>query len=164
MEDFLTTIFNAAEIAFQVLLELWKIILVWAQESLSSWISDNLSPQYKKLSTEALVILDKLSSPLRKLAKIAWKELRKFIVSSMITFEKKVLPNGKFQWYRNWSSKIINVVEPRKPHIETRTETTDISFEDLPNDVREALIRSGHNKHEINFLDGRDREMEQIVA
>lgn len=164
MESFLTSVFGAAATAIQAVLSFWKIIVGWAQESLASWISNNLSFQFKDLVTEALVILDKVASPANKAAKIAWKTLRKFLTKSIITFEKKVLPNNKFQWYRKWSSSIINIVNPQEPKIEREVTITPVHFEDLPDDVRALLIRSGDSQHELNFLDIRDREMEEMVA
>lgn len=164
MENFLISVFGVAATAIQAVLSFWKIIVGWAQESLTSWISENLSVQFKKLVTEALVILDRVASPIKKAAKMAWKQLRLFLKESIVTFERKVLPNGKFKWYRKWSSKIINIVDPKKPKTHQTTLTTPISFEDLPDDVREILIRSGDNQYELDFLETRDREIAEMLA
>ena len=156
MESFLVSVFGVAEAAIQEVLSFWKIIVGWAQESLASWIINNLSSQFKNLITEGLVILDKVGAPAKKASKLAWNTLRTFLTKSIITFEKEVLPNNKFQWYRKWSSRIINIVEPKKPQIIDKVTITPVPFEDLPDDVRELLIRTGDSQHELNFLEIRD--------
>lgn len=163
MENFLISVFGIPEITIKILLYLWKLIVGWSQDSLSPWIKENLSPEFKKLTTEALVIIDKVNSPASLLVKKAWKELRKFLAKSIISFEKQVLPTGKVQWVRCWLTQIYNIVNPKEPKIIQYEKEEPISYEELPSDVREAIIRGNPSTLSIDFLDARDKEMEMVA-
>ena len=91
MEDFLRSVFGVTQSAVKVLLAFWQRIVNWANESLLPWIKQNLIPALRQIATEALVLIDKLKSPARRLIKNAWKTLRKFLAQSIITFERKIL-------------------------------------------------------------------------
>lgn len=162
MENFLVSAFGIAESAFQAFLAFWRRIVNWANESLLPWVKQNLVPSLNKVITEAFVIIDKLNSPASRLIKIAWKTLRKFLAESIITFQKKILPDGKAQWVRRWSTKIYNVTNPSEPKIVVTVTEKRIEFDDLPQDVREAFLRHNNDEIKLDFLDTRDKEMEMV--
>lgn len=161
MEEFLTSVFDAAATAVQFFLALWRQIVSWARDSLSEWIKGNLSPSFQKATEDALVVIDRVKSPVISLVKKAWRELRKFLAESILTFEKKFL-NGKARWFRRWSTKMYSIVKPKPTKVEITTEE-EIPYEDLPADVREAFLREGKNQFTVDFVEGRDKELEQYA-
>lgn len=164
MEDFLRSVFGVTQSAVKVLLAFWQRIVNWANESLLPWIKQNLIPAFRQVATEALVLIDKLKSPTSRVIKKAWQSLRKFLAKSIITFQTKILPDGKVQWIRRWTTTIYNVVNPSQPKKSETTTEEPISFDDLPQDVREEILRTGENKSkEIDFLAARDQEMEMVI-
>jgi len=151
----------------QVVLTFWRRIVNWANESLLPWITQNLVPTLSELAKEAFVQLvvqfDRVKSPITRSIKKAWKTLRKFLAKSIIFFERKLLFEGKHQWIRRWKTKIYNVVNPSEPKIIEVVTEVEISFDDLPQDVREAILRTDKNEIEFDFLAGRDKEMEMVA-
>lgn len=163
MESLLVSIFGVAATAIQAVLSFWKIIVGWAQGALSPWIKENLNPKFHELVEDALVVIDRVKSPLKRLAKNAWTTLRKFLARSIITFEEKVF-DGKIQWVKHWSTEMYNMVNPAKPKKVVIVTEEAINFEDLPKEVREAALRHGEQAKSLDFLAVRDREMEEMVA
>src|SRR5687767_6609090 len=109
MESLLVSVFGVTATAIQAVLSFWKIIVGWAKGSLSPWIKENLNPKFHELVEDALVITDRVKSPLKRLAKNAWTTLRKFLARSIITFEEKFF-DGKIQWVKHWSTEMYNMV------------------------------------------------------
>lgn len=161
MENLLVSVFGVAETAIQVVLGFWKIIVSWAQESLLPWIKENLRSEFHGLIKDALVVIDRVKSPLTQLVKRAWTTLRKFLAKSIITFEGKA-NNGKMQWIKHWTTEIYNVVNPAEPKKKVIETEEEISFEDLPKELREAWIKNQELTKSIDFIAVRDREMEEL--
>jgi hypothetical protein len=162
MEDFLRSVFGVTQSAVKVLFAFWQRIVNWANESLLPWIKDNLAPGLRQIADDALVLIDKLKSPISRLIKKAWRELRKFLAKSIITFQTKILPDGKVQWIRHWATRMYNVVNPSEPKVTVITTEEPISFDDLPQDVREAVLRTQKNEIKVDFLAVRDKEIEEM--
>ena len=159
MKNYLTSVYGVAVQVFSIV---WNLIVGWFKDSLSPWIKENLSPLLNDATKDALVAIDSFASPLSRLVKKAWNELRKFLAKSIITFEKKVF-DGKIQWVRCWSMEMFNIVEPAKPRIVVTKTVELIPFDQVPQELRESYLRSGSGESEpVDFLKARDNEMAMV--
>lgn len=146
----------AAALAF------WEKLMMWVFDSLFVWLKDNL-PKLAKFTEDALklafTVIKTASEELIQAVKEAWKAIRPFLFELRINFQKEAST-----WVRVIRSKVLKVDDAGKqPIFVTRELTEEIGFEDLPADVREAIIRGSENSREINIKELRDRELLELV-
>ena len=109
---------------------------------------------YPKLE-RALEAIDKVVIAVRRQIKTAWAALRKRLLKVLVRYEQR----GP-QWVRvviSWAIK--NLQEDKK--ITKRTETEEVDYDDLPDDVRAQWIR-GQGQKETDFTEQRDRELSMM--
>jgi hypothetical protein len=140
-----------------VALALWEKLMVWVVESLFVWIKDTL-PKLAKFSGDvvklAFTVVTITSTISIQAIREAWKTIRPFLFGMIMNFEKEAS-----SWIRVIRSKLLKLDASDKPVIVTRESREQIAFEDLPSDVREAVIRGSKENREINIKEIRDREL-----
>ena len=131
---------------------LWAILVEWFQSFYYTW-TQNILPTLQKYVREAWVVIDRVASPLKRAAKQAWRELRRYILKQ--TLDVLQLPNG------HWAYQIISWFIPPEASANQVTRTSvqvNVPFEDLPDDIRAEIIRR-EEIEQIDVTKTRDQEM-----
>jgi hypothetical protein len=134
----------------------WTKILHWARESLFPWVDKNL-PVLAQDVRDAFVVLDKVIAPVRLKAKEAWERLRQTLLRQVAEFEQLT----KSTWLlriTSWVRVRLTELSPTPVVKEVRTETV-ISYEELPPEVREQLLRQGLGNYQVDVTNAKDVEM-----
>ena len=142
---------------------LWEKFMAWVVESLTAWLQDNL-PKLPKFSENVLKLaftgIKNASEKLLQTVKEAWKAIRSFLFGLTMNFQKEAS-----SWVRVIRSKLIKLDDAGKQlTLVTEEVTEEIGFEDIPADVRKAIIRGAENNQEINIKEIRDRELLEMVT
>lgn len=129
---------------------LWDLLTSWMR---NFWEASGTIPSFLgKFAKEALIDLKTASRESIMAAKNAWRELRKYLLKQTIN----ILRLG----YGSWTYQITTwYSSPEETNKVTRiVESCDIPWEELPDDVKEELIRIGEIE-EVDFTKIRDFEM-----
>ena len=153
--DLLRVAVGIATLAVAALIALWHKILDWATETLFPWIKSNL-PDFIDIATEAFSQLDDIISPIRRGIKIAWQRLRQRLLKMATHLERK----SSSVWVSRTTSWVIKALETKQV-VKVETEV-DISWDDLPADIREDYIRMNKKSADINVTDTRDQELDMV--
>lgn len=129
----------------------WNRILEWVQNSLLPWFYSNL-PSLAPYVADAFVALDHLVVSAKRAAFAAWNYIRTFLLKVTIHFEKR--SSG---WMRRIISYVRRSLEPNAP-VYKKTEEQEVSYEELPDDIRERVLRSGRNSPATDVTRARDEE------
>lgn len=150
------------EVTGVVALALWEKFMGWVVDSLFVWLKENL-PKLAKFSDDVLklafTVVKQAAEELLQAVREAWQTIRPFLFELRMNFQK-----ATSSWVRVITSKIVRFDETSKqPTLVTQEVTEEIGFEDLPADVREAIIRGTEKGREINIKELRDRELLEMV-
>lgn len=132
--------------------DLWLILVEWLESFYYSW-TYRVLPTLQKHAREAWVMLDRVTSPLKRAAKAAWQELRRYLLKQ--TIDVLELSDG------HWTYQIISWFIPPASQSNTVTRTVeqaDVPWENLPDYVRAELIRR-QQVNQIDVTKTRDEEM-----
>lgn len=131
---------------------LWLLLVEWFQSFYVYW-TQRVLPALSKYAREAWVVLDKVASPMKRAAKAAWRELRRYLLKQ--TLDVLQLPDG------HWAYKIISWLMPPEANLGQVTQTieqVDVPFEQLPDDIRAEIIRR-RQIEQVDVTRTRDEEM-----
>jgi hypothetical protein len=134
----------------------WTKILQWARESLFPWVERNL-PELAQDVRDAFVVLDKVIAPIRLKAKEAWERLRQTLLRQVAEFEQ-LTNNTWLLRITSWVRVKLTELDPKPVVKEVRTEKV-ISYDELPPEVREQLLRQGLGNYKVDVTNAKDVEM-----
>ncbi|MBV8892272.1 MAG: hypothetical protein JO266_09940 [Acidobacteria bacterium] len=152
MPLFIPLLFGALFIAGAAALLWWEKILNWAEDHLKPWISANM-PYLSQYLDDAFVALDNVAVELRKAAKSAWQQLRQVLIKQVAGFVRH--DDGK------WTLRITSWLATQNstgPVIKRETEQL-LSWDDLPEEVREQYFREHQTSREIDITMLRDEQV-----
>ena len=98
------------------------------------WIQENY-PQFADLVELAFNKIDKAVVAIRRRIKAAWQKIRKTIIRTLVRFE-----NRGPRWFRVITSLLVKKL--KGPKVVRRVEEEEISYDDLPDEFRDAWFRS----------------------
>lgn len=131
---------------------LWLILVDMFRDFYYYW-TQSVLPRLTRFAREAWIKLDKVAVPVKRAAKVAWRELRRYLLKQTLDVFQ-IAPN-------HWAYKIISWFMPSETELGrvTRTEEqVDVPWEDLPADVREEILRR-QQVQQIDVVRTRDEEM-----
>lgn len=112
----------------------WENIVRAFKRSILPWLKENY-PQLADLAELAFDKIDKAVVAVRRRIKAAWQKIRKTILQTLVRFE-----NRGPRWFRVVTSLLIKQLQGRK--VIRRVEEEEVSYDDLPDEFREAWFRS----------------------
>ena len=134
---------------------LWAILVDMFYEFYYYW-TQRVLPQLTIFAREAWIQLDKVVMPLKRAAKKAWRELRRYLLKQTLDVFQ-ISPN-------HWAYKIITWFMPSETDFGkvTRTEEqVNVPWENIPPDVRAEILRR-QQIEQVNVTETRDAEMELV--
>lgn len=145
-------------VAFAAIVAFWHKIVEWAQASLFPWIEKNL-PLIESDVKKAFAWVDnKVVVPIRRAVKKAWEMLRQYLLKTMIQFDRKTTS----KWTRRVTSFLIEVLTPQTPTVKKVETVEEVSWDDLPDDVRNAWMKNEQRSHAIDVTAIRDQQIEEL--
>ncbi|HWS82826.1 MAG TPA: tetratricopeptide repeat protein [Ktedonobacteraceae bacterium] len=135
---------------------LWNLLVEWAGDWLEAWTKVHL-PTLSNLVKEAYILLDQQTVAVRRSAKKAWRELRKYLLKQTIS----ILQIQPGIWVYRIATWIIDQPETNK--VTQVKQECSINWGDLPVDIRMQIIRYGEIG-EIDVVKTRDTEFEMLVS
>lgn len=157
MPEPITIFLTIFAVAGAVAIAFWDKIREWAFNSLFPWIRNNY-PNLSGTVREAFLKLDNAATAARRNIKSAWEKLRKYLLKQVVSLSKR---SGNI-WVKEITSWIISSIENGKPKVKKIETVEDINWDELPDDIRAAAMRSDINSREENITEVRDREMQQV--
>lgn len=146
-------------IAAAVALIFWHKILGWAENSLFPWLKKNI-PSIEDQIRWAFAKVDNVATPIRLAVKEAWSKLRKYLLKQTIVLKRQ----SSSKWIVRVTSWMVKRLESGETvPVKQETEETK-SWDELPEDVREAFLRQEKENAELNVTDTRDRELQEMTA
>lgn len=139
----------------------WTKILNWALTSLVPWLDKNI-PELKHPVQEVFVRIDKLAAPALALLKKTWQQVRETLLQVIEEFEQL----SQKEWVlrvTSWVRVKLDALDPAPVVKRVQTEQV-ISYEDLPQEVREQLLRKGVTTHRIDVTRARDEELDLAMS
>ncbi len=157
MPEPITIFLTIFSLAGAVAIAFWDKIRQWAFDSLFPWMRDNY-PNLSGTVREAFKKLDDAATAVRRNIKDAWGKLRKYLLKQSISLNKK----SANTWIKKITSWVISGFENGKKKVKKYETEEEVNWDELPDDVRAAAMRSDINSREENITEVRDREMQQV--
>ena len=139
----------------------WTKILNWAQKSLMPWVDKNL-PELSDAVRTAFVIADKAMSPARAAVKAAWQRVRTYLLKQIAEFEQ-VSNNSWMLRISSWVRVRLDAMDPAPAVKLIQTEQL-ISFDELPPEIREQLLRKGETTQRVDVTRAQDNELDLVMG
>ena len=131
----------------------WENIVRAFKHSILPWIQENY-PQFADLVELAFNKIDKAVVAIRRRIKAAWQKIRKTIIRTLVRFE-----NRGPRWFRVITSLLVKKL--KGPKVVRRVEEEEISYDDLPDEFRDAWFRSQATpEQDVTIL--RDQQIEAM--
>lgn len=130
----------------------WGKILNWAEDHLKPWISANV-PYLSQYLDDAFVALDDVAVKLRNAAKKAWQQVRRVVIKQVAEFVR--------QYDGSWTVRITSWLATQnsaQPVVKRETEQ-QLSWDDVPDEIREQFLRQGQTSQEIDITKLRDAQV-----
>jgi hypothetical protein len=135
----------------------WHQILGWAESNLFPWFDRHL-PTVSPYVRSAFSSLDNVITSIRRTIKEAWQKVREFLLKQVVKLRRKTSST----WVQETTSYVLETSGYSKPVVkEVRTET-EVSYDDLPADVREQYLRRNQTSYEKDVTAIRDQEMAYV--
>lgn len=156
--DVLRAAIGLIGVAVVAVIALWGKIINWAQDSLFPWIERNL-PTILSTVKDAFVWVDEnVAVPIRRVVKKAWEALRKYLLKTVIRLERR----NASKWERRITSFVVEALTPQTPIVKKVETVEEVDWDDLPDDVRSAWMRSEQQSHDIDVTAIRDQQVETL--
>ena len=127
-------IFGLVLITGSAIAYFWTQILSFVRSHIMPWLHENF-PEFAEKAELAFEAIDKKVVQVKRAIKEAWRQLRRKLLKVLVGYEQNT--SG---WARNVISWCIKKLEDKEVIIK-RTETTEVNYDDLPDDVRAAWFR-----------------------
>lgn len=132
----------------------WDQIMNWVETSVFPWFRTNF-PEIAPFVEDAFCTLDDLVVKTKRVVKAAWEKVRKYLLKAVTEIRKR--HDGVF----------IRVVESwlMQSPTEVKKVTTEevVSREELPDDVRQAMMRAQQSEFTENVTEKRDQQLETMM-
>jgi hypothetical protein len=157
MEPFMTMLAVVLLVGAATASLMWRKILTWSENHLFPWVSEHL-PELEPEVRRAFAVLDKAVVALRNATREAWRELRRNLLKQVAEFIR--------QFDGSWVVEVTSWIASRPDT--SRTEVTkvvtqqQVSYEDLPDDVRRQYLRNNQISHLVNVTELRDAELSLV--
>jgi hypothetical protein len=142
-----------------VVLVYWTKILQWAKANLLPWVKENL-PSLAQVVEDALVVVDRAVVAVKRKAKAAWEQLRQTLLRQVAKF-KQMTNNEWLLEVTSWIQVKLTQLDPN-PVVKEVTTTRVVKYDDLPDEVREQLLRTGLGNYEADITRAQDDEIARM--
>lgn len=136
----------------------WHRILEWGEKSVFPWFERHfptLAPDVRKAFSQ----VDNVATSVRRAVKEAWNRLSQYLLKQVVKLNRQTSNT----WVRQVTSWVIDVSGyNNQPVVKEITTETTLNHDDLPEDVREALLRRQQTSFEKDVTKVREQEMALI--
>lgn len=145
----------ALGLATAVALIYWHQILQWAEESLFPWFHTHI-PELEPAVREAFRQVDKVAVAVRRSVRKAWEQVREYLLKLVVVFRRR----STSVWVKEVTSWLVRGLDVNKPAPVKVTTTEDVSWDDLPDEVKVEFLKRKKRELTVNVTEMRDHELE----
>ncbi len=153
---FVTVLAGILGVGTVLVIAFWPQIIMWARDSLLPWVKRNL-PEFAGYVEKAFLRLDDAITSVRRAIKAAWEKVRQWLLKETLEIRQK----SSSTFVRKVTSWIVKQVEGKPKFLKVNSEE-ELSWDELPDEVREEFLRRGKMKP-IDVTEIRDRELSELV-
>jgi hypothetical protein len=157
----LVVVVGAGVVAATIAVAYWKKILNWALNSLVPWLDQNY-PELVGPVKEVFVRIDKLAAPALAALKKTWQHIRQSLLQVVEEFEQLSNSNWLLRT-TSWVRMKLDSLDPTPVVKRIQTEQV-ISYEELPPEIREQVLRRGESAFKVDVTKTRDNEMGLVMS
>ncbi len=140
---------------------LWHKILGLAEANVLPWVDEHL-PSLAPRVRKAFSAVDKVAIAVRLETKAAWENLTKVLLKQVATFEQRAGGTWLVE-ITSWLRSGLEKLGPQSSVTEIRT-VKQLSFDEVPFDVREQAYRLGQGPYQIDITQERNAELGLAMA
>ena len=136
---------------------MWTRVLRWARQVLEPWLEEHL-PVAVPWVRNAFAVIDKAASPMLRLAKASWANLRRHLLHQVAVFAEET----NLLWVMRITTWLREELTPTQADTPvTKIETVQsVPFEELPDEVRAAWIRDRKAEQSVDITALQDHELQ----
>lgn len=140
----------------------WHQILQWSEKNLFPWFEKHL-PTVAPYVRDAFSRLDRVATNIRLTIKAAWKKIREYLLKQVVEFNRQT--SNTYTWIQQVTSWVIETLDDNSQPVvkEIRTEQK-VSWDDLPEELREAVLKKNKSSFGQDVTDIRERELLTLSA
>jgi hypothetical protein len=138
----------------------WPKIIKWAESNLFPWVKEHM-PGLEQVVRDAYSVIDKFAAPAHAIIKDKWQQLRQYLLRQVEKFEQQSDHTWQLETTA-WVRKTLADLNPDDIEVEEIRSVRPVAWEDLPVEVREAVLRKGVTTYEIDFTEARDAEINRL--
>lgn len=157
IDGFTLVVTAAAGLLVATALVLWEQILEWARDSVLPWFREHL-PMLEGVVSDAFVKLDSKMSHLRRSIKLSWEKIRGYLLKQVVELNQ----NSSKKWIRRITAWLMPVLKGSNSHVTKIVSEQELPWDELPPDVREAVLRQQKRSFNNDVTAERDQELAQI--
>ena len=134
----------------------WHQILTWGESNVFPWFERHL-PTLAPYVRQAFSRVDNVVTSVRRAIKEAWDRVSQYLLKQVVELNRKTTSNTWVQQVTSW---VIDVSGyNNEPVVKQITTETEVPYDNLPQDVREALLRRQQTSFEKDVTEIRKQEM-----
>ena len=138
---------------------LWQEIVLWTCATLLLWVQTDMIPLMADAVELAFMMAAVVTASLLRAMRAAWADVRKVLLEAFIEFEQSTQSSDK--WIKRITATLISSIETAKPLVVRKEVVEEVDWDKLPDDVREAWLKSAHpEKHKVDIVDAREKQLE----
>lgn len=160
MEELIAEIVaSILDVLIEVAFALWVEIVNWVSVSLLTWIQSDLGDLITESVRAALFTLGAVTLAAYGAIKVAWDELRQFLIEALVEFEQM----STTVWIKRFTSTLLKILESGQPVLIKREVEEELDWDYLPPEVRSAWWNSAQKSHKVDFIEVRDKEIQTLT-
>lgn len=160
MEELIAEIVaSTLNVLIEVAFALWVEIVNWVSVSLLTWIQNDLGDLITESVRAAFLTLGAVTLAAYGAIKVAWNELRRFLIEALVEFEQ-MSPNV---WIKRFTSTLLKILESGQPVLIKREIEEEVDWDHLPSEVRSAWWNSAQKSHKVDFIEVRGKEIQTLT-
>jgi hypothetical protein len=133
----------------------WHQILEWGEKSVFPWFERHL-PTVAPYVRKAFSRVDNVVTSVRRAIKEAWDRMSQYLLKQVVELNRQTSNT----WVQQVTSWVIDVSGyNNEPVVKQITTETEVPYDNLPEDVREALLRRQQASFSKDVTDIRKQEM-----
>jgi hypothetical protein len=156
MDPITVWIIGAIGLALAASVVFWHQILEWGEKSVFPWFERHL-PTVAPYVRKAFSRVDNVVTSVRRAIKEAWDRVSHYLLKQVVELNRKTTSNTWVQQVTSW---VIDVSGyNNEPVVKQITTETEVPYDSLPEDVREAFLRRQQTSFEKDVTEIRKQEM-----
>lgn len=160
-DGFSELLVQAFGLLLDVALSLWQEILMWTYATVLLWVQTDMIPLMEESVRLAFMAAALVTVSVLNEIRAAWAEIKRFLLEAFVEFERSTKASDK--WVKRISTILVRALENDRPIVVKREAEEEVSWDDLPPDVRVSWLKNNQETHKIDVMDAREKELKTMT-